>query len=310
VAVGVTAAAAIVAASVELTPFVPDSSGTIVSGGIERQYDLHVPPSRSDVQAPLVLVLHGGGGQDDAVGMIRDLTRFDALADTEQFVVAYPKAVDNYWNDGRGVRRYRSHAQNVDDVGFITALADRLAAEARVDRRRVYVTGASNGAMMAYRVACERPDRFAGIAAVAGNLPARLSCSPGRPIPVLVMNGTDDRLMPWNGGEVRFGPQRLGEVLSAEDTVARWVALNGCDRAPATDPIPDRAPRDGTRVTRQTYSRCSADTEVELYRVEGGGHTWPGGPQQTAQRIVGRTSRDIDATDVIWNFFSRHQPRM
>lgn len=91
--------------------------------------------------------------------------------------------------------------------------------------------------------------------------------------------------------------------------MARWVALNGCDRIPATDLLPDRAPLDGTRVTRQTYSRCSVDTEVALYRIEGGGHTWPGGPQQIAQRIVGRTSRDVDATDVIWSFFSRHQPR-
>lgn len=204
-AAGVMAAMAIAAAAREPAPPIPDSSGTILSGGLQRQYDLHVPPSRSDVPAPLVIVLHGGGGQEDAVAMIRDLTRFDALADAQQFVVAYPKAVDNYWNDGRGVRRYRSHVQNIDDVGFISALADHLAAEARIDRRRVYVTGASNGAMMAYRVACARPDRFAGIAAVAGNLPARLPCSPGWPIPVLVMNGTDDRLMPWNGAKSDSG---------------------------------------------------------------------------------------------------------
>jgi polyhydroxybutyrate depolymerase len=159
--------------------------------------------------------------------------------------------------------------------------------------------------MMAYRLACERPDRFVAVAAVAGNLPARLACRPARPVSVLVMNGTEDPLMPWNGGEVRFGPQRLGEVLSAERTVAGWVAVNACDTVPVVDQLPDRAPFDGTHVSRIEYPRCRAGAEVQLYRVEGGGHTWPGGPQETPRRVVGRTSRDVDATDAIWSFFSK-----
>jgi polyhydroxybutyrate depolymerase len=245
------------------------------------------------------VVLHGGGGRKDLVSAIRTLTRFDAKADREGALVLYPEAVDNYWNDGRGLSRYRSQAENVDDAGFIAALIGHVAQSTPIDRRRVYVTGASNGAMMAYRLACTQPDRFAAIAAVAGNLPARLECAPTRPTPVLIINGTADPLMPWKGGEVRAGAQRLGQVLSAPATADRWAAINRCDR-------PTEVPRDGTRVFRRDFGRCAAGSAVVVYRVEGGGHTWPGGPQQTAPALVGRTSRDLNATDVIWDFFSSH----
>jgi polyhydroxybutyrate depolymerase len=281
-----------------------DTAETIRHGGLRREYELHVPSSYSGQPAALVVVLHGGGGRDDLVAMIKELTRFNAKADAEGFLVLYPKAIENYWNDGREVGRYRSHVENVDDVGFISELVDHVAARTAIDRGRVYATGASNGAMMAYRLACERPDRFVAVAAVAGNLPVGLPCRPTRPVSVLVMNGTEDPLMPWEGGEVRFGAQRLGEVLSAEQTVARWVAFNGCHREPAVEILPDRAPLDGTRVSQTRYARCDGGADVLLYRVEGGGHTWPGGPQETPRNIVGRTSRDVDATDVIWRFFS------
>ena len=286
-----------------------DIPGTISYGGLERRYELHVPPVLSGVPpqstgAPLVIVLHGGGGQDDPVSLIRDVTRFNAKADAEGFIVLYPKAIEGYWNDGRGVPRYRSHARNVDDVGFISKLVDRVGQWMAIDRNRVYVAGASNGAMMAYRLACERPDRFATIAAVVGNLPQRLPCIPSQPVSVLIMNGTEDPLMPWEGGDVRFASQRLGQVLSTAQTVDKWVALNGCDRMPAIESLPNTAPLDGIHVTRSSYSRCSGGAEVQLYRMEGGGHTWPGGPQQTAPRVVGRVSRDVDATDAIWSFFA------
>ncbi len=255
---------------------------------------------------PLVVVLHGGGVLGDPVPVIRRATRFDAKADREGAIVLYPEAVEQHWNDGRGLSRYRSQRDNIDDVGFISALIDRVAAALPVDRRRVYLTGASNGAMMAYRLACERPSRFAAVAAVIGNLPASLSCAPDTPVPMLIMNGTADPLMPWAGGDVHFGRQRLGRVRSAEETVARWVAIDGCRGVPSVEPLPDRAPRDGTRVVRTDYGRCAHGSEVVFYRVEGGGHTWPGGPQETGRLIVGRTSRDIDATDAIWNFFVAH----
>jgi polyhydroxybutyrate depolymerase len=280
--------------------------GQFEHDGLLRRYELHTPPSPGTVPLPLVVVLHGGGSGDNPIGMIRQLTGFDRKADTARFAVVYPEAIEHYWNDGRDLRTYRSQSEQIDDVGFIAAVVDHVAGRIALDRQRVYVTGASNGAMMAYRVGCERPELVAAIAGVAGNLPVRLSCAPQRAVPVLVMNGTSDPLMPWNGGDVRFGSQRLGVVHSAQETIARWVAHNQCGRTARVEPLANRSPRDGTRVYRESYSACADNVSVVLYRVQAGGHTWPGGPQLTSRLIVGRTSEDINATDVIWTFFSAY----
>ena len=280
-----------------------DVSTSFVVDRLERRYELHVPPQSPSGGLPLVVVLHGGGGADDPVSLIRQATRFDAKADTDGFAVVYPEAIDGYWNDGRKLRQYRSHAEDVDDIAFIQAVVQRVASTTAIDLSRVYLTGASNGGMMAYRIACERPQMFAAVAAVVANLPVAVSCRPPRPIPMLVMNGTEDPLMPWQGGEIGFGPQHLGEVLSADATTQTWAHSNRCSGVTETRTLPDQAPTDRTRVTQITYRDCEAD--VALYRIEGGGHAWPGTGQQPMRRIVaGRTSRDIDATDEIWRFFS------
>lgn len=278
-----------------------DVSASFFVDRVERGYELHVPAQIPPGGLPLVVVLHGGG-DDDPVRLIKQATRFDAKADTEGFAVVYPEAIDGHWNDGR-LRRDRSHAEDVDDIAFVHAVVERVASTTAIDLRRVYLVGASNGGMMAYRIACERPQFFAAVAAVVANLPVGLSCGPSRPVPMLVINGTDDPLMPWEGGKVRFGTQHLGAVLSAEATMQTWAHWNRCSGATETRTLPDQAPADRTRVTRITYSDCQAD--VALFRVEGGGHTWPGAGQQTVRRSAfGRTSRDIDATDEIWSFFS------
>ena len=280
----------------------PDRHVRLVHNGLERRFHLHLPP-RASTPAPLVVVLHGGGRSADPVAQIRAATRFDEKADAEGFAVVYPEALEGNWNDGRGVTRYRSHADNVDDVGFIGAVVERAASIARIDRARIYVAGASNGGMMAYRLACEDPARYAAVAGVIANLPSNLRCRPRRSVPLVIINGTDDPLMPWGGGYVTFGPQRMGQVMSAEATAGLFAEANGCKSTPEFERLPDRAPGDGTRVFRGRFAQCRAD--VLLYRVEGGGHTWPGRGRQTAARaIVGRTSRDIEATDEIWSFFA------
>lgn len=279
----------------------------LVHNGLERRFHLHLP-ARASTPAPLVVVLHGGGRSADPVSQIRRATRFDEKAAEEGFAVVYPEALEGNWNDGRGVARYRSHADDVDDVGFIGAVVDRAASLVRIDRTRVYVAGASNGGMMAYRLACEDAARYAAVAGVIANLPSKLSCRPSRPVPVVMINGTDDPLMPWAGGYVRFGPQRLGQVMSGEASAGVFATASGCDPTASLERLPDRAPNDGTRVVRRSFRQCRAD--VVLYQVEGGGHTWPGRGAQTAGRaIVGRTSRDIDATDEIWAFFARQARR-
>ncbi len=281
-----------------------DRAGSIVHGGLTRTYLLHMPAGFDQArQWPLVFVLHGGGGDG---AKVTKLTGFGSKADSAGFIVCCPDAVNNHWNDGRQVRRFKSQREGVDDVGFIAALIDRFAKDMNVDRRRVYATGISNGGMMCHRLACELSDRIAAIAPVAAALPEPLanSARPSRPMPVLVINGTKDPLVPFEGGGVGLYHKR-GEVLSVARTVGFWVAADSCGPKPETTEIPDVDPHDGITVVRERYSGGRDSSEVILYRVEGGGHTWPSGARRVAR--FGKTARDIDATEAIWEFFNRHE---
>lgn len=271
--------------------------------GRERTYALHLPPGDKGA-LPLVIVLHGFGGQGQ--GMVA-LTGMNSVADREGFVVAYPDGVARSWNDGRFSPDITAQRLGVDDVGFISALIDELVRTQAIDGRRVFVTGISNGGMMTERLGCELADKVAAIAPVAGPLSESLApaCAPARPLPTLLIAGTEDPLIPWAGGEVKGNGER-GQVLSAADTVGRWVALDGCAPVPTVTPIPDRAPNDGTTTRRERYGGCRAGAEVALYAVVGGGHTWPGGLQYLPERTIGKTSRDFDASETIWGFFKQY----
>jgi polyhydroxybutyrate depolymerase len=256
----------------------------------------------SQKPAPLVLALHGGGGTGKRM---HRLTGLNTLADRHGFIAVYPDAVDKHWNDGRNLPSYRSQRENIDDVGFISALVEALSDQYAVDRNRVYVTGASNGAMMSFRLACELTHKIAAIAPVIGSMGENISrtCAPSRPIPVLIVGGTGDPLVPWNGGHVHLFRRKLGRVLSFADTARFWVEHNGCSADPDIAWLPDADPEDGTRIRKKVYGQCDQDVKVILYEIQGGGHTWPGGPQYLPEWIIGINSRDMDAGEVIWDFF-------
>ncbi len=280
------------------------TNGWLTHDGRERTYALYTPPQPS-ASMPLLIALHGGGGRGS--GMIHiTYGGFNRLAERETFVVVYPDGVDKRWNDGRGLTEWRAHRERVDDVGFIAALIDQISAEQPIDRRRVYVTGISNGGMMSYRLACELGDRIAAIAPVVAALPAHLSgCVPPHAMPIILMNGTDDPLIPYQGGQIRAAGKALGPVLSADDTIAFWLARNGCGTTPLRADVLDADPNDGIFIRRTFYGGCDQGAEVALYSVQGGGHTWPGGLQYFPQAVIGPTSRDVDACEVIWDFCKR-----
>ena len=270
--------------------------------GLERTYRLMVPASYDPAMAtPLVLALHGGGGNGEQMCTLPG--GIQELAQREGFIVICPDAVENHWNDGRGNQEYRSRVEDIDDVGFLLGLIGRLSEDYNVDPARIYVTGASNGGMMTQRMACEASGTFAAAAVVIASQPANLDCEPNGPISILFMNGTDDPLMPFEGGEVHFYRQGLGEVLSTQDTVSFWASANGCDRTPETELLPDLDPGDGTRIRLDAYSGCDRSVQVLLYTVEGGGHSWPGGSQYLPRSVIGRVSRDLHANEAIWGFF-------
>lgn len=291
---------------------------TIIHGGLKRTYLLYVPKSLKK-SPPLVVALHGGFGDGRRM---EELTRngFNLLAEREGFLVAYPNGVEHHWNDGRAKVRYRAQREKVDDVGFLAALIDELAGKFNVDRRRVYVTGASNGGMMSFRLALELSDKIAAVAPVIASLPVEYKdAKPPRPVPVLIINGTKDPLMPWAGGEIGASlnlllRRKLGTVLSTPETVRFWVRRNGCVPRPEKTLLPDKAPDDGTRVTVETYAGGKSGAEVILCRVAGGGHTWPNGKPYLPERIIGKVCRDFNAAEYIWAFFKKHhlpnQPRV
>jgi polyhydroxybutyrate depolymerase len=295
--------------SVYSTPAKYDYSSSIYSGGLQRTFDVHISSSYDETRpTPLIIVLHGGGGTGQ--GMPK-LTNFNTIADRENFIIVYPDGFEKHWNDGRGLSQYSAQTQNVDDVGFISALIDHLSAEFNIDAKRIYVTGISNGGMMSHRLGCELSQKIAAIAPVASNISVNMASiwAPSRPVPVLIINGTEDPLVPWAGGDIHFGMAKLGQVLSVADTVKFWVANNKCTSLLLVTQLPDKDTSDGTRVRREIYGGCADGAEVVLYAVEGGGHTWPGGLQYLPESIIGRTSRDFDASEVIWQFFKEHPMR-
>lgn len=272
---------------------------TLTHAGVERTYLRYVPDrvARSSVKAPLVLVLHGGRGR---AGQIMRYTGFNRLADRQGFVVVYPQGLNRQWSDGRPVNGA------TDDVGFLVKAVDAAVTTGQVDPARVFVAGISNGGFMALRLACDATARFAGVAAVTAQLTDYLStrCRPSRPLPVLLLNGTEDPLVPYKGGVVaeRFGGR--GAVIPTDATLGFWAWRNGCQGGPRTARLPDRDPGDGTRIERMAWETCIGGARVVLYRVVGGGHTWPGKVQYLPERWIGRTSRDADGTELIWRFFA------
>ena len=273
-----------------------DEKHSIAVGNLTRNYLLHVPddlPTGKPVA--LVLVFHGGGGHD---WNMPGFTHFDELADEQGFLVAYPDSYNKNWNDTRGL-------SSADDVAFIRALIAEVSRSHTVDSHRIYATGISNGGFFSNRLACDLADEVAAIASVAATMPESLvpACKPSRPISVLYMQGTEDPLVPIEGGKIGFrhGKAR-GDNISLADAARFWRAQDRISSSPVGTNLPDRV-NDGTHVHRDLWAGGADDTEVLVYTIEGGGHTWPGGPQYLPVMIVGKASRNLNATRVIWEFF-------
>ena len=277
----------------------PDA-GTLTHDGITRDYLITVPDGLS-APAPLVVVLHGGGS---TAAMMRRETDFDALAWEHGFIAVYPNGVSREWNERRGsgmtVRR-----STADDVGFLTALIDHLSARYAIDGERIYAMGISNGGFMALRLACDVGERLAGIGVAAAQFTRDMldTCRPARPLRVAIFNGTDDPIVPFDGGPVIVSGQFRGTVEPTEATVAFWLAANAC--APAPDAVDrlDARPLDQTVVVIRRYDRCAPGGAVRLYRIEGGGHTLPGGTQYLPRERIGAVSRELHAPTALWAFW-------
>lgn len=279
---------------------------SLLHEGRERTYRLYVPKQLHD-SAPLLFVLHGGTGSGANMELM-SRQGFNRIADRDGALVVYPDGVGRNWNDGRSNVRSQAMEENVDDVGFFRVLVHDLSTRYRIDSKRIYSTGISNGGFMSFRLACEAADVFAAVAPVAANLSSDLGpgCKPSQPVSVAMLNGTDDPLVPWSGGQVGLGAIKRGMAWSTEQTLETWAKLDEC-RERSDDQVIDRHENDGTSVVLHVRSQCKAGSEVRLYEIRGGGHTWPGGAKYLADRIVGKTSEELDGAREIWDFLSAHR---
>lgn len=289
-----TVAGGVTAAYLRLRPEPPppaNYTGAIDISGQDRRYLVHLPPAYDGSEPlPVVLVFHG---LTQSVESVRAMTGFDALADEQNFITVYPEGFLHTWEIDS------TDYLEVDDLAFVNAVLDRLEGELAVDTSRVYATGFSMGGHMTNRLACEMADRIAAFGPVAGVMSARLyrECRPSRPVPILMIHGTDDRRVPYE--------RAYQEVMGVPETLDFWVKHDGCDPTPLVEDLPDAA-EDGTRVSRVTFSGCEGGAQVVLYTIEGGGHTWPGGAP-LGEQTMGLASEDIVASAVLWAFFQQYR---
>jgi len=268
------------------------SVGSIYFDGVYRDYILYVPESYTGEEAvPLLLNFHGYGSNAYTQMYYGD---FRPIADREGFILVHPDGTKDdvgyqHWNVGGW-----TVGSTVDDVGFMEALIQFLMSEYTIDSSRIYATGMSNGGYMSYLLACQLSERIAAIASVTGSMTPEtyLGCNPVHPVPVLQIHGTADPVVPYNGNTWS---------LPVEDVMEFWVQENSCSPSAVVIPLDDVDFTDGSTVELITYGDCESGTAVKFYRVIGGAHTWPG----TNYPSPG-TNNDIDASEEIWEFFSRY----
>lgn len=290
---------------------------TIRYDGKTREYFIYVPSSYNGKEhAPLLMVFHGGGGKAENFARF---TGFDNLSEKYGFISVYPEGIEGHWNDGRESEKFKAQDKEIDDIAFVIVLLEKLQSSYNIDKNQIFATGMSNGGVFCQRLAAEQPQHFAAVASVTAQIAEPLSkrFNPQEPISVLIMNGTRDPLMPYSGGEVkdpdffpllsrfRQKPSR-GRVLSTDETIRLWLKHDQIATPPITDEMPD-LDNDKVTVERKEWKNRDKGVSVVLYKINGGGHTWPGGKQYLPEKIIGKTCMDIQASEVIWDFFSKNK---
>jgi polyhydroxybutyrate depolymerase len=270
-------------------------------GGRERTFRLYVP-SKVAPAAALLVVLHGGGGGGGGMEVLT-AHGFNRRADESGSIIVYPDGVARGWNDGRHDLKSQAVKDQIDDVGFLRALVAELERRYPIDRARVFVAGISNGGMMTLRLACEARDVFKGFVAVAASLGEDIaaSCHAEGIERLALIDGTADPIVPWDGGTVAVLGAARGRVIGAKASFAFFKEAAQC-RAEHQDPPLDRVADDGTQLTLHRAVECLGGADVRLYEVDGGGHAWPGGPRYLGEWLIGKVSRELDATDEAWRF--------
>ncbi len=278
-----------------------DSNHELKHDGRTRTYQIHLPPNYDGkTPLPIVINMHGGGGNANAH---RKQTQMDVASDRDGFIVAYPEGtagLGHFYTWNAGLCCGYSVKWKIDDVGFISKMLDEIEQKYTVDTHRVYATGMSNGAMMAYRLACELPNRITAICGVATTLGVD-GPAPTRPIPLLQIHGLKDPNAPFAGG---IGPNAISKIKhrSVREVISWWCGVNHCAKEPVET-------KETTDYVFERYAPVAGveGAPIELYMLKEGGHTWPGGVDVTPRLGTGKLIASFDADTVMWNFFKQFQ---
>ena len=270
--------------------------------GNARSFIVYLPTGYNNAgRMPLIFVIHGGSGTPE--GMI-NIANFKTIAERDKVILVYPAGIQNNWNDGRPTA---PNQLGINDVSFFNQMCDYMINNYSVDGTKIYATGISNGGFMSSRLGCELSNRIAAIAVDAATIEATTSapnCNPVQPVPAIYIHGTTDPLVPFTGGQMTAGGTAGGTVLSHFQAIDKWITINRCNSTPTITDLPDIA-NDGTTIKQRVYSGGTNGSEVVSYVVLNGGHTWPQGYQYLNEIIIGKTSQDMNACEVIWTFFKR-----
>jgi polyhydroxybutyrate depolymerase len=288
-----------------------DYEFSLMRQNLKRNYLVHVPPqAKSGRPLPLVIAFHGAGSNAE---VMRAYTRMDPAADRDGYIAVYPNGSSGFqgrfltWNAGNCCGP--AALLQVDDVRFALAVLDDISGRAAVDARRVYATGLSNGAMMAYRFAAEASDRIAAVSGVAGSMAVQ-SFAPKRAMPVMHIHSTSDHIARYDGG---LGPpSTIADTRTfnspVEEMLRKWLDHDACSLKPAAlDTITGQpgTPDESHTAIKRVYAPCREGSEVVLWQLSGAGHVWPGGVRDYNPELLGTGTAIIDANAEMWKFFSR-----
>ena len=279
------------------------NNNSFTHSGVMRSYNVYKPNSyNSTTKVPLVIVLHPGIVQEgDTMNLqMERYTHFDLVADTANFLIAYPNSrkdvngIDPDW----AIWDY-SNTRGWNDVSFINTMMDKIIQDYNIDTCKIYITGFSMGGYLSYSMACESGNRLAAIAPVSGHKDHSYNCSPTNAVPVFHIHGDLDVDAKYYGD--------LSQDLDSVATVLRlWYNYNNCNSTPVISQLPNISTNDNTTITKYYYAPLSSDNEVIHYKVNGGGHGWPGALFSHPSE-VGWNNMDVDASVEIWKFFRRHK---
>ena len=282
-------------------------SDSLIHQGLQRKFIIHLPPDFTPQDSiPLIIVLHGGSG--DAFSA-QGFTRMNSVSNEFGFAVAYPEGIAESgiggftWADGRGTP---ADDMGIDDVGFINKMVDNILSEYPILFKRVYLCGFSNGGFLTQKIACESNERFAAMASLGStqDIILNATCNPERPIPTMIITGTNDPLVPYQGGPMDGD---VPDIVSSQDLIDFWRSNNNCRTIGDSLDLPNPIIDDSSTVTSFEFIDCDCNADIKHLRINGGGHTWPGVELPDYELIAGQTNEDIQASLELWKFFSQYE---